>query len=66
MANRLNLATRRPSYQQWRDLYIGSSGVPRFPDLSQEDQADGKLTEERKDRINSALEWIKTELVRNV
>lgn len=62
MANRLNLATRRPSYQQWRDLYIGSSGVPRFPDLSREDQADGKLTEERKDRINSALEWIKTEL----
>lgn len=62
MANRLNLATRRPSYQLWRDRYFGSGGVPRFPDLSPEDPTGEILTDERKGRINSALEWIKNEL----
>ncbi|CAI9719071.1 Hypothetical predicted protein [Octopus vulgaris] len=62
MANRLKLSTRRQSYQKWCEKYIGSSGVPRFPPLTYNEATDGKLTDDRKEGINNALGWIKTEL----
>ncbi|GAB1599748.1 uncharacterized protein LOC115209413 [Argonauta hians] len=62
MANRLKLSTRRQSYQKWREQYIGSSGIPRFPPLTNNEKTDGKLTNDRKEGINNALGWIKSEL----
>lgn len=63
MANRLKLSTRRQSYQKWCEKYIGSSGIPRFPPLTNNETTDAKLTDDRKEGINNALGWIKSELV---
>ncbi|KAL3888198.1 hypothetical protein ACJMK2_000613 [Sinanodonta woodiana] len=66
-ASKLNLRTRRSSYMLWRDRYIGSSShvvKPTFCDTS-----DGSLnntkdswTQERTEKINNALEWLRNEL----
>ncbi|XP_076437754.1 protein FAM167A-like [Babylonia areolata] len=72
MADRLCLSTRRPSLQQWRARYVDSR--PEVPVLwncgngdvdghhGDEGGGEGKWTEERTEKINTALDWIKTEL----
>lgn len=67
-AERLCLSTRRPSVMQWRAQYVDG---PDFPvdlnvvngKLDFQGAADEAWTPERKQRINSALEWLRHELV---
>lgn len=68
-ADRLHLSTRRPSVMQWRAQYIE---CPQFPvqlnsgngDVTELKGGDGgSWTAERMERINTALDWIKNELV---
>lgn len=67
-AERLQLSTRRPSFMQWRATYVES---PQFPvrwevskgDHSETTECDNSWTPERTNRINSALDWLKNELV---
>lgn len=68
-ADRLSLSTRRPSVMQWRAQYVE---CPEFPvlwnsgngDVTEPNGGDGgSWTPERTERINTALDWIKNELV---
>ena len=68
-ADRLHLSTRRPSVMQWRAQYIE---CPQFPVQLNSGNSDvtelkggegGSWTAERTERINTALDWIKNELV---
>ncbi|KAK6183141.1 hypothetical protein SNE40_010674 [Patella caerulea] len=64
VTTRLNLSTRRQSYTAWKSENIDRS--PRSmradkPKLSM-DGHDNKLTDERKQRIDDALEWLRKEL----
>lgn len=68
-AMKLKLGTRRASYVEWREKYLDRpKRRPSKPDLTTDIDENGngsdKLTTERKDRINNALEWLRTELVR--
>ena len=76
VAGRLNLSTRRPSVQAWRERVIdcppGSkrafAGTGRkhsledFGDVDDESEA-GEWSCERRERINDALGWLQRELV---
>lgn len=62
-AIRLNLRTRRSSFLEWQAWMDRSRAPPVLPPYG--DSTD-KLTSERKERINDALEWLKTELVSGV
>lgn len=67
-AERLHLSTRRPSVMQWRAQYVE---CPKFPaelhsgngDVAVGLEEDGRWTPERTQRINTALDWIKNELM---
>ncbi|KAK3611267.1 hypothetical protein CHS0354_004916 [Potamilus streckersoni] len=66
-ASKLNLRTRRSSYMLWRDRYIGSNSQVVKPTFC--DTSDGPLnntkdswTQERTEKINNALEWLRKEL----
>ncbi|KAL3888200.1 hypothetical protein ACJMK2_000611 [Sinanodonta woodiana] len=66
-ASRLNLRTRRSSYLLWRDKYLGSNSQiakPVFGDNSVNVVINAKdqWSNERKERINNALEWLRNEL----
>ncbi|XP_070209332.1 protein FAM167B-like [Littorina saxatilis] len=62
-AVRLKLRTRTSSFLEWRSKWLEkSSAPPQFPDPAGVESRKEKLTEERKDRINHALDWLKTEL----
>lgn len=64
-ATRLRLATRRSSIVEWKEQYLERPRRRSKPDLKVDfDQNKNDiLTEDRKDRINEALVWIKDELV---
>ena len=65
---RLNLSTRRKSTVAWQQEHLSSVKTIQKPDLSNRtldsvsDKDDG-FTEERKNRINEALAWLRSELV---
>ncbi|XP_033727080.1 protein FAM167B-like [Pecten maximus] len=65
-ATRLRLGTRRASYVEWREKYLDRPRRRSKPDLKLDFDENGndndKLTDERKERINDALEWLRTEL----
>ncbi|XP_060074920.1 protein FAM167B-like [Ylistrum balloti] len=65
-ATRLRLGTRRASYIEWREKYLDRPRRRSKPDLKLDSDENGndndKLTDERKERINEALEWLRTEL----
>lgn len=62
-ATRLNLTTRRSSYTEWMHFSLGKRlSCPQF--ALERREKDGKLTTERKQRIDKALEWLRGELVR--
>ncbi|XP_046335332.1 protein FAM167A-like [Haliotis rufescens] len=57
---RLKLTTRRASILAWQAEHIEK---PRFPPKEVLlNENDGKLTDDRKKRINDALEWLRNEL----
>ncbi|KAK7487336.1 hypothetical protein BaRGS_00021425 [Batillaria attramentaria] len=56
-AIRLNLRTRRSSFLEWQ---AACARAP--PQLPPSDDIKDRLTSERKERINDALDWLKTEL----
>lgn len=64
-AVRLNLRTRTSSFLEWQAKWLDKSRAPpEFPvPVGVEEESSEKLTEERKERINQALGWLKTELV---
>ena len=64
-ATRLRLTTRRPSYIEWKEQYLERPRRRSKPDLKVDFDENGNdtLTEDRKHKINEALEWIKDELV---
>lgn len=66
-ATRLRLGTRRASYVEWREQYLERPRRRPKPDLRTDFDLNGndsdKLTDERKERINDALEWLRSELV---
>ncbi|KAK7489214.1 hypothetical protein BaRGS_00019592 [Batillaria attramentaria] len=59
-ATKLNLKTRRPSYLTWRAKYVDR---PRDPPEVKVLTGDGRLTAERKERMDNAIQWIQRELV---
>ena len=72
-AARLKLSTRRQSYITWRDQYVEKKNSVK-PNLEKivtdktvtengTDKDGDKFTEDRKNRINEALEWLRNELV---
>ncbi|GFS06698.1 family with sequence similarity 167, member Ab [Elysia marginata] len=64
-ADKLRLATRRDSTMAWRQKYLESSGHMRSVSVANGELAvrdDGKLTEDRKQRIDAALDWLREEL----
>ncbi|KAL5014294.1 hypothetical protein ScPMuIL_008564 [Solemya velum] len=61
-ATRLRLKTRRPSIMAWRAKYIEKPKLLTHEDLERGDPIDDRFTEERKDRINQAIEWLRNEL----
>ncbi|KAK3611265.1 hypothetical protein CHS0354_004909 [Potamilus streckersoni] len=66
-ASRLNLRTRRSSYMIWRDKYLGSNSqiaAPIFGHNSVNAAINTKeqWTQERMERIDNALEWLRNEL----
>lgn len=65
-AERLHLSTRRPSVLQWRQQYVDTPSISRFAFKNgiNGDSIDERLTSERKQKIDEALEWIRNELVR--
>ena len=72
-ATRLKLSTRRQSYITWKDQYVDTktSVKPILEDnivnktLNDDtiDVSDDGFTEDRKNRINESLEWLRNELV---
>lgn len=60
---RLRLKTRRPSILAWRAKYIEKPKLLTHEDLENGEPVDDRFTEERKDRINQAIEWLRNELV---
>ena len=66
-ANRLRLATRRSSIVEWKEQYLERPRRRSKPDLKVDFDHNGNdvLTEDRKNKINEALLWIKDELVRS-
>ncbi|GFN76741.1 protein fam167a-like [Plakobranchus ocellatus] len=65
-AEKLRLTTRRDSTMAWRQKYMDSPGKLRKISLSTvaavSAMDDGKLTQDRKQRIDAALEWLREEL----
>lgn len=63
-ANRLRLATRRSSIVEWKEQYLDRPRRRSRPDLKVDFDHNGNdvLTEDRKNKINEALVWIKDEL----
>lgn len=62
---RLNLTTRRPSTVAWQQQYLNKSTIhikPNFDIDKNADKDDDCFTEERKNRINEALAWLRQEL----
>ena len=67
-ATKLNLKTRRQSYLTWRAKYVDQTN-DLDPEVKAEvkgqgkDEGKEKLTKERKERMDEALDWIKKQLV---
>ena len=59
---RLNLKTRRASVIAWKAQYVDKPSLA-FISVESSNTEDDRLTPERKNRINQALDWIKNELV---
>lgn len=62
---RLKLSTRRQSTVAWQQEHLHSTNnrvLPKFDVSKLCDHKDDIFTEERKNRINEALAWLKTEL----
>ncbi|KAK3611263.1 hypothetical protein CHS0354_004907 [Potamilus streckersoni] len=67
-ASKLNLRTRRSSYMLWKDRYIESNSRVEKPTFSESPDAathnsKETWTEERINKINNALEWLRNELL---
>ncbi|KAL3888201.1 hypothetical protein ACJMK2_000578 [Sinanodonta woodiana] len=67
-ASKLNLRTRRSSYMLWKDRYLEPNSrvvKPSFAETSDVVSKNTKetWTEERIDKINNALEWLRNELL---
>ena len=71
---RLKLSTRRQSYVTWKDQYVDTknSVMPTIEDNNnvnrtlpdgKSDVSDDGFTEDRKNKINESLEWLRNELV---
>ena len=66
-ADKLRLSTRRDSTMAWRQKYLDSPGHMRSVSVANGGLAalgDGRLTQDRKQRIDAALDWLREELVR--
>lgn len=66
---RLKLSTRRKSTVAWQQEHLDASRhpvIPKFDPATLQHKADDAFTEERKCRINEALAWLRSELVRTV
>lgn len=66
-AARLKLTTRRQSTVAWQQKHLNASRdpvIPKFDVDTLNDNKDDTFTDERKQRINEALAWLRTELVR--
>lgn len=71
-ATRLKLSTRRQSYTTWRDQYVektnsvkpklGENVINENVSDNEIHETDDGFTEDRKNRINEALEWLRNEL----
>lgn len=61
-ATKLKLKTRRPSYLAWRAKYLDK--LDDMKKIKAAPCADDRLTPERKEKMDSALRWIRNELVR--
>lgn len=71
-ATRLKLSTRRPSYVTWKSKYVdkayslkpnlGENVIDEHITDNENDEDDDGFTEDRKNRINEALEWLRNEL----
>ncbi|XP_052818554.1 protein FAM167A-like isoform X2 [Mya arenaria] len=64
---RLKLTTRRPSTVAWKQEHFNSSCdpvLPKFDPSTLQTAVDDTFTEERKNRINEALAWLRNELQR--
>ncbi|KAK6967700.1 protein FAM167A [Biomphalaria glabrata] len=59
---KLHLSPRRPSIMQWRQTYMESPDSPMLRTALNGDASDEGLTADRKERINSALDWLRNEL----
>ncbi|XP_041361152.1 protein FAM167A-like [Gigantopelta aegis] len=59
---RLNLKTRRASVVAWKAQYVDKPSLA-FISVEATETTDDRLTPERKQRINQALDWIKNELI---
>ena len=68
-ADKLRLSTRRDSTMAWRQKYLDSPGHMRSVSVANGGISgldDGRLTQDRKQRIDAALDWLREELVRAV
>ncbi|KAH9518635.1 hypothetical protein Btru_005821 [Bulinus truncatus] len=59
---KLHLSPRRPSIMQWRQKYMESPESPMLRRNVNGEVTEEKLTSDRKQRINDALEWLRNEL----
>uniref|UniRef100_A0A2C9LFS8 Uncharacterized protein n=1 Tax=Biomphalaria glabrata TaxID=6526 RepID=A0A2C9LFS8_BIOGL len=59
---KLHLSPRRPSIMQWRQTYMESPDSPMLRTALNGDASDERLTADQKERINSALDWLRNEL----
>ncbi|XP_041361095.1 protein FAM167B-like [Gigantopelta aegis] len=59
---RLNLSTRRPSFVAWRAQCVEAAENHALPKPQLGMDGGDRLTSERKERIDSALEWLRNEL----
>lgn len=62
-AEKLRLSIRRPSTMLWRQQYVESQGLPRLRSNLNVDVTDERLTSDRKQKIDKAIEWLRHELV---
>ena len=63
LAQKLNLNTKRPSYTEWLSEYGKKPLLAKCKPNYSGQKDDGKLTDDRKQEIDKALDWLKSELV---
>lgn len=60
---KLQLSPRRPSIMLWRQKYLEGAETRVMSSNLNGDVSEERLTTDRKQRINEALDWLKTELL---